>query len=147
MQNAAAPMAEGLKGAVSSALAAKTALQNLDNMKDQGALIRSQVAKTIQETQNASSKDQLMAVPKAISETVMSIASPVIKGGENLIKEAKQFHKDRLEKVTQENRDHPRDIYGDYKVGNKKVSEPIPKRKSTNRNVRRSSFQNRKYKK
>ena len=80
MQNAAAPMAEGLKGAVGSALAAKTALQNLENMKDQGALIRSQIGKTIQETTNASSKDVLMQVPKAISETVMSIARPVMKG-------------------------------------------------------------------
>ena len=115
MQNAAAPMAEGLKGAVSSALAAKTALQNLDNMKDQGALIRSQIGKTIQETQNASSKDVLMQVPKAISETVMSIARPVMKGGENLMNEVKQFHKDRLK-----NREHPTDEHGKYKVGSAK---------------------------
>ncbi len=118
MQNAAAPMAEGLKGAVSSALAAKTALQNLDNMKDHRALIRSQIGKTIQETQNASSKDVLMQVPKAISETVMSIARPVMKGGENLMNEVKQFHKDRLEK--QENREHPTDEHGKYKVGSAK---------------------------
>jgi len=115
MQNAAAPMAEGLKGAVSSALAAKTALQNLDNMKDQGALIRSQIGKTIQETQNASSKDVLMQVPKAISETVMSIARPVMKGGENLINEAKEFHKERLK-----NRKQPTDEHGKYKVGSAK---------------------------
>ena len=115
MQNAAAPMAEGLKGAVSSALAAKTALQNLDNMKDQGALIRSQIGKTIQETQNASSKDVLMQVPKAISETVMQLARPVMKGGENLINDVKAFHKERLK-----NRNQPTDEHGKYKVGSAK---------------------------
>ena len=115
MQNAAAPMAEGLKGAVSSALAAKTALQNLDNMKDQGALIRSQIGKTIQETQNASSKDVLMQVPKAISETVMQLARPVMKGGENLINDVKAFHKERLK-----NREQPTDEHGKYKVGSAK---------------------------
>jgi hypothetical protein len=56
-----------------------------------------------------------MQVPKAISETIMSIAKPVMKGGENLIDEVKQFHKDRLK-----NREHPTDEHGDYKVGSAK---------------------------
>jgi hypothetical protein len=115
MQNAAAPMAEGVKGATSSALAAATQIQQLRNLKVTESAIRAQVEKTLQETQNASSKDVLMQVPKAISETIMSIAKPVMKGGENLLDEVKEFHKERLK-----NRKQPTDEHGKYKVGSAK---------------------------
>ena len=79
MQNAAAPMAEGVKGATSSAVAAATQIQQLKNLKVTESAIRAQVEKTLAETALTSSKDILTQVPKLASETIMDTAEPLLK--------------------------------------------------------------------
>ena len=79
MQNAAAPIAEGVKGATSSAIAAATQIQQLKNLKVTESAIRAQVEKTLAETALTSSKDVLTQVPKLASETIMEAAEPLVK--------------------------------------------------------------------
>ena len=78
MQNAAAPIAEGVKGATSSAIAAATQIQQLKNLKVTESAIKAQVQKTLAETALTSSKDVLTQVPKLMSETVMEAAEPIL---------------------------------------------------------------------
>lgn len=79
MQNASAPLAEGVKGATSSAVAAATQIQQLKNLKVTEKAIRAQVEKTLAETALTSSKDVLTQVPKLASETIMDTAEPLLK--------------------------------------------------------------------
>jgi hypothetical protein len=148
MQNEKKGLGDKVAGAAASAVAVRQQLQALKNAKYTAQNIQQQTRESAarEKTSNAQTASLNAGTdiksPLAVINATAGAALESAKkwSGESYDK-IEQFYdqrnKDRDKRNETSNREHPKDIYGNYLVGNKKVSEPIPERKSTNRKYKK----------